>query len=383
MGAAVVALLWANSPFRHVYEALSEFMIPVGPESWHLHLTVAEWAQDGILVLFFFVVGLELKEEFVNGSLRDPKTAALPMLAAVFGMVGPATVFTLVAYLEGDVQALHGWAIPAATDIAFAVAILSIFGKGLPPAARTFLLTLAVMDDLLGILVIAIFYPQGQLNFIYLAITAIFIILFGLCAQKGYAKWWILLPLGVLAWYFMHASGIHATIAGVALGMTVPCHRARKEPVALTHKFVDKVNPISAGLAVPIFAFFAAGVNIIDTEGGALAMLTHKVALAVMLALPIGKCVGIFGSVWLLTKFTPLRLGHGINYADIFPISLVAGIGFTVALLIASLAYSGHAEYTEAARLGVVLGTAVSAVLGAVFLVLRVSTKYRGDKYSV
>ena len=378
MAAAALALAWANSPLRHLYEAISEAHL--GPANLGLNMSVTHWAQDGLLTVFFFVVGLELKQEFVTGSLREPKQAALPMLAAIFGMVGPAALYTTLVFLQGAPTAASGWAIPAATDIAFAMAILAIFGKGLPPAARTFLLTLAVVDDLLGILVIAIFYPQGALSFVDLGLCLLAIAAFGALAQLRLGRWYLLLPLAVLAWYFMYRSGIHATIAGVGLGMVVPAKRRAGEEESLTHSMEKKVTPYSAGVAVPIFAFFAAGVNIVDTEGGAAAMLTHPVAVAVMIALPLGKCLGLFGSVLALTKLTPLRLGGGVDYADILPIAFVAGIGFTVALLIASLAFSASGEFTEAGRLGVVLGTAISALIGALLLRRRVSNPTRGSQ---
>lgn len=368
---AVLALIVANSPIREAYFALSNAKI--GPESLGLNMTVSHWAQDGILVLFFFIVGLELKHEFVNGSLRDPKTAIVPIIAAVFGMAGPAAVYCLVTAVSGD-NAWHGWAIPTATDIAFAVAILQIFGRGLPVAARTFLLTLAVADDLGGIIVIACFYSSGELStmLINLVIAIVVAVVFRLCITRGWGRWWLLIPLGVLCWYFMHASGIHATIAGVLLGMVVPAaHRKGEEP--LTEHFSEMVNPFSAGLAVPIFAFFAAGVNIVDTEGGPLAMLTHPVALSVALALPLGKFLGIFGSVAFMYAFTPLNLGKGVKLRDILPISFVAGIGFTVALLLSHLAFRGNELLTQAGSLGVVLGTFTSTILGAILLHLRAS----------
>lgn len=376
MAAAALALVWANSPMRHSYEALSEFLI--GPASLGLQMSLAHLAQDGLLTIFFFVVGLELKQEFVAGSLRDPKQAALPMLAAVFGMAVPAAIYAASVTVLGAPEALSGWAIPAATDIAFAIAILAIFGKGLPPAARTFLLTLAVVDDLLGILVIAIFYPQDALSFSNLGLCALAVATFAMLAQKRICKWYLLAPLALASWYFMYRSGIHATIAGVALGLVVPAKRKRGERVCLTHRLSTALNPLSAGFAVPVFAFFAAGVNITSTEGGAISLLTHPVSVAVALALPFGKAVGIFGSVVALTKLSPLKLGGGVDYQDVLPLSFVAGIGFTVSLLIASLAFPSQTDLTEAGRLGVLLGTGLSALLGASLLRWRVRQPVRG-----
>lgn len=376
--AAILALILANSPIRDFYATISNYELGYANDWLHLKMSVSHWAQDGILAIFFFTVGLELKEEFVTGSLRDPKTAALPIIAAAFGMAGPATVYLIVTALTGD-TAWHGWAIPTATDIAFAVAILQIFGRGLPLAARTFLLTLAVADDLGGILVIAFFYSSG-IDLVKLLLCFVFVAIFALLLRKRIIKWWLLIPIAIVAWYFMHDSGVHATISGVLLGMVTPAVPNEDEEYALTHVFTEKVSPISAGFAVPVFAFFAAGVNIIDTPGGAGAMLTHPITLSVALALPLGKLIGIFGSVVIFTKFTPLRLGEGVEYGDVFPISLTAGIGFTVALLISHLAFVGNEEWTAAGSLGVVVGTFISVVLAAIALTLRVKKLKKEDR---
>ncbi len=369
---ATIALVWANSPLRGLYDSLSSTV--VGPASLHLDLTVASWASDGLLAIFFFVVGLELKQEFVVGSLRDLRQAALPMVAAVFGMAGPAAVYVVVQLLaDGD---LEGWAVPTATDIAFAMAILSIFGRGMPPAARTFLLTLAVVDDLLAIIVIAVFYSHGFHGLALVASLAV-VAVFAWLVRRGTTHWYLLVPLGVAAWVLMHASGIHATLAGVALGLVVPARPTRREPTGMTARFTHLVHPVSAGIALPLFALFAAGVNVTDT-GGLREILTDPVAIGIYLGLPLGKILGIWGSVTFLSRTTPLRLGHGLDAPDVFALSAVTGIGFTVALLIAGLAFGEGAATTDHARAAVILGTGISAVLGAVLLRRRVTTPRRG-----
>ncbi|CAM2857486.1 Na+/H+ antiporter NhaA [Actinomyces slackii] len=371
--AAVVALIWANSPLRGSYEAISSTVI--GPHSLHLDLSVATWAADGLLAIFFFVVGLELKQEFVVGSLRDVKEAALPMLAAVFGMVGPALVYVGIQLASGSGH-LHGWAVPTATDIAFAVAVLSIFGRGLPPAARTFLLTLAVVDDLLAIIVIALFYSHGFHPLALVGALAV-VVVFALLVRKGFTRWYVLIPLGVMAWWLMHSSGVHATIAGVLLGMVVPAKPTRTEPTGMTARFAHAAHPWSAGLALPIFALFAAGVSIVD-GGGFGQVITDPVSMGIYLGLPLGKILGIWGSVVLLTRFTRLHLGHGIDNADILALSAIAGIGFTVSLLIAGLAF-GDGPLTDHARAAVILGTAISTILGAGLVQHRVRQPRRGQ----
>lgn len=372
VGAALVALLWANSPWRGSYESISSSV--VGVSALHLDLSVAQWAADGLLAVFFFVVGLELKQEFVVGSLRDLREAALPMLAAVFGMLGPALVYAGVQVGAGS-GAMEGWAVPTATDIAFAVAVLSIFGRGLPPAARTFLLTLAVVDDLLAIIVIAVFYSHGFSALALVGALAV-VAVFGLLVQRGFTRWYVLLPLAAVAWGLMHASGVHATIAGVLLGLTVPARPTRAEPSGMTARFTHLVHPVSAGLVLPLFALMAAGVNIVD-GGGLGEMLSDPVAVGIYLGLPAGKILGIWGSVVVLTRFTGLRLGHGVDAADVLGLSAIAGIGFTVSLLIAGLAF-GEGAVTDHARAAVLVGTAISAVLGAVLLQVRVRTARRG-----
>lgn len=381
--AAVLALVFANTPFREGYQAVAQFVPDPGLaqaaatdtlsvlQKLHLSMPIEEWARDGILAIFFFTVGLELKEEFTHGALHDPRTAAMPIIAAVFGMAGPALVFAVVTAITGS-GAWHGWAIPTATDIAFAVAILQIFGRGLPNGARTFLLTLAVADDLGGIIVIAVFYGSN-LNLVFLLPMAACAAWFGLLCRKRKGHWYFLLPLGVLTWYFMLVSGIHATIAGVVLGMVVPADKRDWEVHNMVEQIAMKVNPVSAAFAVPFFAFFAAGVDIVDTPGGALQMLANPVAIAVMLALPFGKLLGISGSVLVMEKFTPLHLEKGVTMGDMVPISLVAGIGFTVALLISHLSFRGDDLLTQAGSIGVVMGTALSIILGAVALQLRLA----------
>src|SRR5690554_1831691 len=263
LAGALLALVWANSPWREAYASLSE--ITVGPAGLHLDLSLAAWASDGLLAIFFFVVGLELKEEFVTGSLRDLRTAAVPVIAAFFGVVGPVGVYLAVQAITGA-GVWQGWPVPVATDIAFAVALLGIFGRGFPPALRTFLLTLAVVDDLIGIIIIAVVFAGG-LNFLLLAASFLSVAVFAVLVRRGITSWWLLVPLGVVAWAFMHASGVHATIAGVLLGMVVPAKPRPGEAHALTHRFGDSIGWISSGIVLPIFAFFAAGVNVVDSGG--------------------------------------------------------------------------------------------------------------------
>lgn len=363
IGAAVLALLWANSPWRAAYFDLAAFTI--GPEALHLDLSLSTWAADGLLAIFFFVVGVELKQEFVAGSLRNPREAGVPMLAAVGGMVVPAIIFVSVALWGGGADAVHGWAIPTATDIAFALAVLAVFGRGLPTAIRTFLLTLAVVDDLLAIVVIAVFYTD-TLHWAPLGVALVGVALFAVLVRRRSTRWWLLLPLAVVVWALVHASGIHATVAGVLLGFTVPALAIHGEQTSRTHRYEHRIKPISAGIALPIFAFFAAGVSLVD-GGGIGEMIGQPVAIGIIAGLVIGKGIGVLGVTALVTRLTPLRLAPGIGVRDLLPVGLLAGIGFTVSLLIAELSFPDTA-HTESAKAAVLLASVASALLAATAL---------------
>ena len=362
--AAAIALIWANSPWRGAYADLSA--LTVGPSSpLHLDLTLSQWAADGLLAIFFLVVGLELKQEIVAGSLRNPRLAAVPVFAAVGGMAVPVLVYFAVITASGDTAALNGWAIPTATDIAFAVAVLAVFGRGLPRALRVFLLTLAVVDDLLAIIVIAVFYTE-TVSPLWLLASVAFVAVFAVLARMRTTRWWLLVPVALVAWAFMHESGVHATIAGVLLGLVVPARPVHGEEHSRTHSFVEKIQPFSSGLVVPIFAFFAAGVNLVDGDGP-LAVLRQPVLLAIVLGLVVGKVVGVMGTTALVTKLTPLRLPDAIGLRDLLPVGLLTGIGFTVSLLIAELSFPDGA-HTAAAKFAILAGSLISAVLGAIAL---------------
>nr|WP_296772481.1 Na+/H+ antiporter NhaA [Rhodococcus sp. (in: high G+C Gram-positive bacteria)] len=366
--AAVVALVWANSPLADSYQSLMDFR--VGPSALHLDLTLSTWAADGLLAIFFFVVGLELKREFVAGDLRDPKRAALPIAAAVGGMALPAIIFVLVNRTTGD-GALQGWAIPTATDIAFAVAILAVIGTHLPTALRTFLLTLAVVDDLLAITVIAIFYTE-KVDFTSLGLALIPLALFTVAVQKRIRSWWILIPLAVITWVLVHESGIHATVAGVLLGFAVPVVRSRAAggPEAgpgLAEHFEHRIRPLSAGVAIPLFAFCAAGVTV-GGFTGLTSALTDPIALGIIAGLVIGKTVGIFGTTFVLSKFTKASLDNTVKWIDVVGISMLAGIGFTVSLLIGDLAFGPGTERDDHVKIGVLAGSILAALLASALL---------------
>ncbi|MCP2251681.1 Na+:H+ antiporter, NhaA family [Prauserella aidingensis] len=362
---AVLALIWANSPWSEAYQSMVSYKI--GPETLHLDLTIAHWASDGLLAIFFFVVGLELKREFVAGDLRDIRKAIVPVVAAIGGVIAPALIY--VAFNVGG--AMEGWAIPTATDIAFAVAILAVAGPFLPAALRMFLLTLAVVDDLIAIMIIAIFFTD-DLAIVPLLLALVPLGIFTFLVQKRVRSWYLLLPLAIVTWALVHASGVHATIAGVALGMVVPVIRSEKAggPDAgpgLAEHFEHRFRPLSAGVAVPIFAFMAAGVPI-GGFSGLIESWQEPVSLGVMAGLVLGKTIGIVGGTWLATKLTGGRMAEGLNWIDAVGLALLGGIGFTVSLLIGELAFGAGTPQDDHVRIAILSGSILAALLGTAIL---------------
>lgn len=362
--AAAAALVWANWPGSDSYERFVGWEF--GPASLHLRLSVAQWTGEGLLAIFFFAAGLEVKREFVVGALSTPSRAVLPVLAAVGGMAAPAVVFVLIN-LGGD-GALRGWAIPSATDIAFALAVLAVIGAHLPSALRTFLLTLAVVDDLLAIIVIAVFYTSGLAPLPLLA-ALVPIAAFGALIRCGLGRWQLLLPLAVLAWALVHASGVHATVAGVLLAFAVPV-AARAPGASPAQRFEHAVRPVSAALAAPLFALCAAGVAI-GGWGGLRAALSDRVALGIIGGLVIGKFLGIFGTTFLLARFTRADPGEGVEWPDVAGMAVLGGIGFTVSLLIGELAFGPDSARDDHVTIAVLTGSLASALIGATLLRLR------------
>ncbi|MEV6923672.1 Na+/H+ antiporter NhaA [Dactylosporangium sp. NPDC051485] len=357
--AALVAFGWANSPWAGGYARLSDWR--VGPAAWHLDLTLAAWAADGLLAVFFFVAGLELKREFVAGDLRDPRRAVLPVVAAVGGMAVPALLYVAVNASAGD---LGGWAVPTATDIAFALAVLALGGSRVPAALRTFLLTLAVVDDLLAIGIIAVAYTAG-LAVLPLLAAAVPLAVFAWLMRRDGPGRWLLGPLAVLVWLLVHASGVHATVAGVLLAFTVPVRPAGRVDVAA--RLEHRLRPVSAGFAVPVFAFFAAGVPLAGaTSLGA--ALRDPVTLGVLAGLMLGKPVGVLAATWLARRVTGAALPGGLGRQDLAVVGMLSGIGFTVSLLIAELAFGAGTPAGEHARLAILLASCGSAAAATLLL---------------
>ncbi|WP_431946763.1 Na+/H+ antiporter NhaA [Actinacidiphila sp. bgisy167] len=355
--AAVVALVWANGPWHGTYESVREFHF--GISALGLDLSVGHWAADGLLTVFFLVAGIELKRELVVGELRTPETAALPVIAAVCGMVVPAGLYVAVAALGGG--SLEGWAVPMATDIAFALAVLAVISTHLPTALRAFLLTLAVVDDLGAILVIAVFFTSDLDLWALLGAAAGLAVFYAL-QRLRVTGWWWYVPLGVAIWALMYHGGVHATVAGVAMGLILRTTRDDDETASPAERTGFLLHPLSAGVAVPLFALFAAGVTV---SAGALGdVFTRPEPLGVVVGLLLGKIVGIFAGTYLAARFTRARLNPDLAWGDVFGLAVLGGIGFTVALLIGELAFPpAEAEHVKAAVLVASLAAACLAAL--------------------
>ena len=363
--AAAIGFALANSPLSEWFSDLAH--TEIGPEALGLKLSLAHWAADGVLAIFFFVVGLELKREFVTGSLRDPRKVSLPILAAVAGMAVPAVIYSIVVSVAGLDAALRGWAIPVATDIAFAMGLVVVLGRGMPPAFRVFLLTLAVVDDLLGITVIAIFYT-ANLSLIWLAAALAVIAAYWFVTHRGWNPRWLLIPLGVLAWYCMLQSGVHATIAGVLLGLSVPARPIGNDEISLAEDMEHDWNALSQGVALPVFAFFSAGVPVAAGGGDLSSVVSDPVFLGVLLGLFVGKPLGIFASVAIFRWVPGFALDASLKLRDILALGGLAGIGFTVSLLIGELAFRGDETHIDHAHLGVIAGSLLAALVGGMLL---------------
>jgi NhaA family Na+:H+ antiporter len=350
--AAVVAVLWANSPWSASYDDLRH--LQVGP------LDLEHWAADGALTLFFYVAGLELKREFVVGSLRRPVDALVPIVAAAAGVAVPALIYVSVNLTSSDGH-LRGWAIPSATDIAFALAVLAVVGSALPLQLRAFLLTLAVVDDLIVIVIIALFY-SSSLQVLWLAGAVAGLAVFAWLQKLRGESWLWYVPLALAIWWCVHESGIHATIAGVAMGLLTRVRLDPDEEKSPAERLEHVLVPWSAGVAVPFFALMAAGVEI---SAGTLDP-GDPVVLGVVLGLVVGKPVGVLGGSWLVTRITRAELNSELTWRDLAGVAVLAGVGFTVSLLVADLSFDN--DQLEAAKTAVLAGSVVAAVLGGLLL---------------
>jgi NhaA family Na+:H+ antiporter len=362
LAAAAVALIWANSPWSGTYEAMRS--ITVGPAALHLDLTLAQWATDGLLAVFFFVVGLELKRELVLGELSTRRQALLPVAAALGGMIVPACLALLVG--RGAPGMDQAWAIPVATDIAFALAVLALAGTALPASARVFLLGLAVVDDLGAIVLIAVLF-SGGLNLVALVAAAAAAALYWWLQRRRVTTPWLYIPLAILTWVAVHEAGVHATIAGVLLGVLTRVRADPGEAEAPALRLEHRLQPWSAGVCVPLFALFAAGVPIGPDALGS--VIGAPIGQAVIVGLLLGKVVGIFGFSYVTVRLTPACRPSGLAWFDVLAVSMLGGVGFTVSLLLAELSLEGGA--VDTGKAAVLLASAAAALLAAAALAVR------------
>ncbi|WP_258080972.1 Na+/H+ antiporter NhaA [Nocardia nova] len=361
--AAAVALLWANSPWRDGYFAMVDTTVAIPP--LHLDLTLGDWTEDGLLAVFFFVAGLELKRELVVGELADRKRATLPVVAAVGGVITPAVIAFAVGWGVPGMD--RGWAIPVATDIAFALAVLAMTGSRIPAGARVFLLSLAVVDDLMAIVLIAVLFTT-TVALVWLVGAAACFAGWALAQRLRIRTPLVYVPLALLSWYALHEAGIHPTLAGVICGLLTRVRPDPEEDEAPAARLEHLFQPISAGVCVPLFALFASGVPLSTSVFGEL--FTSRLSLAIIAGLLVGKTVGIFGSSWLAIRFGIATRPAGLGNRDMSALSVLGGIGFTVSLLVAELALPDRAA-TELAKAAVLMTSLAASLLGSALLLRR------------
>jgi Na+:H+ antiporter, NhaA family len=359
LAAAMVALVWANSPWQDTYHDLWHHEIGIGPEGWGLQESLQHWINDALMALFFFVVGLEIKRELVRGELQQPRTAALPVIAAIGGMVVPAVLFWA---LVGSGEAARGWGIPMATDIAFAVGVLALLGRHVPRGLKVFVLTLAIVDDIGAILVIALFYTADfEAGWLLGAVASLAVVV--VARRLGVNHPVAYIPMAVVAWYCTYRSGIHPTIAAVALGLLTPARPVGGRPVL--EDLEHRLHPWSSYFVIPVFALANAGVALGgDAIGDAAG---SRLTWAVIVGLVVGKLTGIAGATFIGARTRLGQLPAGVGNIHIIGAGAVGGIGFTVSLFITGLAFSTEALQAQA-KIGILVGSLLAAALGAAIL---------------
>ena len=364
---AILALIISNSAYSSYYFGYLEKYIFIGFNEVGLKLSVLHWINDALMAIFFFFVTLEIKREFLQGELSNIKQALLPIIAAVGGMVVPALVYVLINL--GDPETLNGWAIPSATDIAFSLGVLSLLGKRVPLSLKVFLTALAIIDDLGAILIIAIFY-SGDLNLKYLSLMLLAFIILLIINKFNIKKFLPYLIIGLFLWDFTHNSGIHATIAGVLLAMTIP-HREKEKDFSLLIKVEHAISPYVAFGIMPLFAFANAGVSL---DGLSLGSLLDKVPLGIVLGLFVGKQLGVFVFSYVSIKLKIAKMPNNANWFNFYGVGILTGIGFTMSLFVGNLAFIDNMQYIDGVKIGVLTGSLLSTLAGY-FLILLTPNK--------
>ena len=365
--AAIIALIISNSTLSNLYfDTLNKYLF-IGINNFGLKLSVLHWINDALMAIFFFFVTLEIKREFLQGELSNIKQALLPIIAAVGGMLIPALVYVFINL--GDSETLNGWAIPSATDIAFSLGVLSLLGKRVPLSLKVFLTALAIIDDLGAILIIAIFY-SGDLNIKYLSLMLLAFILLLVINKFNIKKFLPYLIVGIFLWDFTHNSGIHATIAGVLLAMTIP-HRKKEKDFSLLIKIEHAISPYVAFGIMPLFAFANAGVSL---DGLTFSSLLNKVPLGIVLGLFLGKQLGVFVFSYISIKLKIAQMPNNSNWFNFYGVGVLTGIGFTMSLFVGNLAFVDNMQYMDGVKIGVLTGSLLSTLAGY-FLILLTPNK--------
>ncbi|GGV36529.1 Na(+)/H(+) antiporter NhaA [Actinomadura cremea] len=357
--ATAMALIWANAA-PGIYKQVWGAEIGFGPDWLHLHLTLAHWASDGLLAIFFFVAGVEVKRELTVGELAGWRAAALPLFAAGGGMLLPALVALAVS--RGAAAEGGAWAIPVATDIAFALGVLALVGSGLPAGVRVLLLSMAVIDDLGAIALIALLFTSG-VNLAYLLLAVVLCATYWWLHRRRITTPWVMVPLVLAVWVCVHGTGIHATVAGIALGLLTPVSPIGDERESAGGRLEHRLHPFSAGLIVPLFALAAAGISVGSFDDA----LTDPLAHGVFFGLLVGKFAGVLGGTWLAVRLGLGTLPTGVSWGDVVPVAVLGGIGYTVSLLVAQLA-TDDAATAETASTAVLAASLLASIIAVVLL---------------
>ena len=365
--AAIIALIISNSDIAELYFSTLDKYLFLGINDFGLKLSVLHWINDALMAIFFFFVTLEIKREFLQGELSNIKQALLPIIAAVGGMLVPALFYVFVNL--GDSETLNGWAIPSATDIAFSLGVLSLLGKRVPLSLKVFLTALAIIDDLGAIVIIALFY-SGNLSIKYLSLMLIAFLILLIINKFNVKKFLPYLIVGLFLWDFTHNSGIHATIAGVLLAMTIP-HRKKEKDFSLLINVEHAISPYVAFGIMPLFAFANAGVSL---EGLSFSSLLDKVPLGIVLGLFLGKQLGVFLFSYISIKLKIAQMPSNSNWFNFYGVGVLTGIGFTMSLFVGNLAFVENMQYMDGVKIGVLTGSLLSTLFGY-FLILLTPNK--------
>jgi len=368
--AALLALILSNSDLSNYYFETLNAHILIGTSSFGLDLSVLHWINDALMAVFFFIVTLEIKREFIQGELSKPKQALLPIIGAVGGMVIPAIIYIFINF--NSEQTLKGWAIPSATDIAFSIGVLSLLGSRVPISLKVFLTALAIIDDLGAILIIALFY-SGELQYLYLILMLLSFILLIALNKTGVKKFLPYLLIGLFLWYFTYMSGIHSTISGVLLASTIP-HKSGDKDFSLLLKLEHILSPYVAFGIMPLFAFANAGVML---TGFSIGKVLEPVPLGIVCGLFFGKQIGVFAFSYVSIKIKLAEMPKNSNWVKFYAVGILTGIGFTMSLFVGNLAFVEHPEYLDGVKVGVLVGSFLSALVGYFMLLFAIRNNHK------